>query len=83
MALNDPHAAKRANVEACLTCRFFFPSPKCNETGGREKHVTGDCRRFPPQGNYNGHQTVYVSGWCGEYKEDVLKVAHQKTFDAK
>lgn len=89
MALNDPHAAKRETNESCNSCRFFFPTPKCHATGGKpigegaltKAHTTGDCRRMPPPPNYNGHPTVYVDGWCGEYKEDAHKVAHLKALD--
>ena len=78
---SDPHADKREAVENCLTCRFFFPSPKCHESGGEGDHVTGDCRRLPPPVNYHGHPTVYVSGWCGEYDLDKHKIAHLKSLE--
>ncbi len=81
--LTDPHAAKREKLESCVSCRFFFPSPKCHETGGKGAHVTGDCRRMPPPPNYNGHPTVYVDGWCGEYQEDAHKITHLQALDAK
>ncbi len=83
MATHDPNAAKRATIESCLTCRFFFPSPKCHETGGKGAHVTGDCRRNPPATGTDGHPTTYVYGWCGEYKHDTLKTEHLKALDAE
>ncbi len=67
--LNDKHAAKRPKVEACATCRFFFPTPKGNH---------GDCRRMPPTGTYEGHPTTHPDGWCGEYKTDEHKIADAK-----
>ncbi len=81
--LNDPHADKRATIESCATCRFFFPTPKCHETGGKGAHVTGDCRRMPPPPNYNGHPTVYTDGWCGEYAVDKHKVDHLVMIEKK
>lgn len=78
--LNDPHADKRKSPESCLTCRFFFPSPKTHATGSG----TGDCRRFPPNaGVVEGHATTYAAGWCGEYKADELKIAHLKTLNTQ
>ncbi len=65
--LSDAHAAKRSKIESCATCRFFLPTPKGNQ---------GECRRMPPAaGVTEGHPTTYPDGWCGEFKEDALKIA--------
>ncbi len=56
-------------AESCLTCKFYFPTPKGSY---------GDCRRMPPNGTTEGHPTTNPGGWCGEYREDALKLKAQE-----
>jgi hypothetical protein len=70
---NDPFAGQRGKFEACVTCRFFFATPKTHDTGSGP----GECARFP---------NVVVKNsldYCGEFKQDDLKAAHIKALDAK
>lgn len=64
MALSDPHAAKREKFEACIVCRYWFPTPKGNH---------GDCRRNPPNGRYEGFPSSNPTDWCGCFVEDKHK----------
>lgn len=66
--LSDPHAAKRPKHESCETCRFYFSTPKGNH---------GDCHFMPPTAD-SFFPTTYPNVWCGQYKEDELKIEHSK-----